>query len=303
MSYALRLKSAFAALALGALGACGGGGDSPPLGGAPPAPVPAPTPAPSPAPAPAPSPTTVVVNCSAFIRTGDATATAGARWTYHSTDAGVEFNLSGALFEPPGGGTRAGVVVSHGAGGSAFGYSSNIARTLRDWGVVAIATHYTHAPDEVDSGLLPSGADGASEANVARAHKARDLLSCVAGVDLTRLAAHGHSMGAFVTAQLLGSYPGDFLVASHSAGGANDAGPNATRAAVAALIRTPYQMHHGDADTVVNIGLDRTLDTILSNSGTPHSLVEYPGYTHEQIALDATMLARVRDWYRAYGLF
>jgi predicted esterase len=137
---------------------------------------------------------------------------------------------------------------------------------------------------------------------VARARKTRELLSCVDGADLARVAAHGHSMGAFVTGQLLGSFPDDFLVASHSAGGANDTGPNATRASVAALIRTPYQLHHGDADTVVDIGLDRALAGILNASGTVHQLVEYPGYTHEQIALDPAMLSRVREWYRAYGL-
>jgi dienelactone hydrolase len=242
------------------------------------------------------------VNCDAFIGTGDAASAAGARWTYQSTDAGVAFNLSGVLFAPTGPAPHPAVVVSHGYGGSAYGYSTQVARVMRDWGLVAIATHYTHAPDDIDAGLAPQGGDGASDANVARARKTRELLSCVDGVDLARGAAHGHSMGAFVTGQLLGTFPGDFLVASHSAGGANDAGPNATRSSVVAFIRTPYQLHHGDADAVVNIGLDRALAAILDTSGTVHQLVEYPGYTHEQIALDPTMLGRVRDWYRAYGL-
>jgi dienelactone hydrolase len=167
---------------------------------------------------------------------------------------------------------------------------------------VAIATNYTHAPDAVDAASLPQGGDGASDANVLRAHKARDLLSCLPGVDMTRLAAHGHSMGAFVTGQLLGTYPGDFRAASHSAGGANDAGPNATRTAAAAAIRTPYQLHHGDADTVVAIGLDRELADILAATRTPHELREYPGFTHEQMALDSAMLERVREWYRARGV-
>jgi len=249
---------------------------------------------------PAASP--LVVNCAALVVTGDATAQAGARWSYHSIDDGVEYSLSGVLYAPAGAGPFPGMVVSHGAGGSATGYSSNIAGTMRGWGMVAIATNYTHAPDAIDAGSLPQGPDGASSANVLRAHKARDLLSCVAGVDMTRLAAHGHSMGAFVNGQLLGSHPGDFRAASHSAGGANDTGPNATRAAVAAEIRTPYQLHHGDADTVVGIGLDRTLAGILDANRTPHELREYPGYTHEQMALDSNMLERVREWYRNYGV-
>ena len=234
--------------------------------------------------------------------TGDATSQLGARWTYDSTDEGVQYALAGVLFVPAGSGQFPGVVVSHGAGGSASGYSSNIARTMRGWNMVAIATNYTHAPDSIDAGSLPQGGDGASAANVQRAHKARDLLSCLATVDFTRLAAHGHSMGAFVTGQLLGTWPGDFRAASHTAGGASDGGPNATRTAAVAAIRTPYQLHHGDADTVVNISLDRTFDGILTGSGTPHEFVVYPAYTHEQMALDALMLERVREWYLAHGV-
>lgn len=249
------------------------------------------------------TPSAAVANCAAFEVTGDAASSAGARWSYSSTDDGMAYVLSGTLFVPPGNGPFPSVVVSHGAGGNASGYSANIARTMRDWGMVAIATNYTHAPDTVDAGLLPQGGDGASPANVARAHKTRDLLSCVAGTDLRRVAAHGHSMGAFVTGQMLGTWPEDFAVASHTAGGANETGPNATRSEVAMRIRTPYQLHHGNADTVVNIGLDRALADILAGSGVRHQLLEYPGYDHEQMALDALMLERVRDWYRAQGLW
>jgi acetyl esterase/lipase len=249
-----------------------------------------------------PAPSAMSVDCSALVITGDAVTPAGARWTYRSTDDGIEYHLSGVLFAPAGVGPFPAAVVSHGAGGSATGYSSNVARTMRDWDMVAIATNYTHAPDDVDAGSLPQGEDGASAANVQRAHKARDLLSCVPGVDIARLVAHGHSMGAFVTGQLLGTYPGDFLAASHSAGGANDTGPNATRVQVAAAIRTPYQLHHGDADNVVRLELDQTLQEILEANATLHELHVYAGFTHEQMALDATMLARVRDWYRARGV-
>lgn len=243
------------------------------------------------------------VNCAAFTLTGDPAATNGARWSYQSTDAGVFYSLTGVVFVPAGAGPFPGVVVSHGFGGSATGYSANVARVMRDWGLAVIATHYTHAVDSADAGLLPQGEDGASTANVQRAHKARDLLSCVSGVDLRRVAAHGHSMGAFVTGQLLGTYPADFIAASHTAGGANDAGPNATRASVAAQIRTPYQLHHGDADLVVALALDQALEAILTSQGVAHELRVHPGYTHEQIALDAAMFEQVRAWYQAHGVF
>lgn len=298
MSYSRRPPAGFIVASLFAAVNCGCGGSE----GAQPAAASAPPATPAPAPAP-PAPSGVVVNCPAFVVTGDAASQAGARWSYHSTDDGVEYDLGGVLFLPEGSGPVAGVVVSHGFGGSATAYSGNIARTMRGWGMAAIATNYTHAPDDIDAGSLPQGGDGASAANVQRAHKARDLLSCLPAVDMTRLAAHGHSMGAFVTGQLLGTWPGDFRAASHSAGGASDGGPNATRTAVAAQIRTPYQLHHGDGDSVVNISLDRTLDGILAGSGTPHELIVYPTYTHQQMALDDTMLGSVREWYRAHGLF
>jgi hypothetical protein len=101
---------------------------------------------------------------------------------------------------------------------------------------------------------------------------------------------------------LLGAYPADFIAASHTAGGASETGVNATRVSAAMHIRTPYQLHHGDADNVVDVALDRTLDGILTASGTRHQLVVYPAFDHDDIALDATMLARVRLWYRAHGV-
>lgn len=45
---------------------------------------------------------------------------------------------------------------------------------------------------------------------------------------------------------------------------------------------TPYQLHHGDQDTVVALAMDQVLDGI---------------------SMHATMLTRVRNWYAARGLF
>jgi hypothetical protein len=53
----------------------------------------------------------------------------------------------------------------------------------------------------------------------------------------------------------------------------------------------------------VDLALDRHLEGILTTQGVPHELHVYPAYTHEQIALDGVMLARVREWYRAHGVF
>jgi acetyl esterase/lipase len=241
------------------------------------------------------------VNCQAFVVSGNPTASNGATWTYRSVDQGVNYALQGVLFRPSVQGPTPAVVISHGAGGTPANYSANIARTMVGWGMTTIAVMYTHAPDALDAPNEPQGADGASTANVQRAHKTRNLLSCLGNVDMTRIAAHGHSMGAFVTGELLGTYPTDFRAASHTAGGVSP-GPNATREATARQIRTPYQLHHGDADMVVVLAQDRTLDSILTSTGVTHELIVYPGYSHEQMAADPTMLERVRAWYRTHGV-
>ncbi|WP_244238164.1 prolyl oligopeptidase family serine peptidase [Corallococcus terminator] len=238
--------------------------------------------------------------CSRFLVSGNPASTTGATWTYDSVDEGVHYVLKGVLFKPATGtGPFPAVVISHGKGGTARGYSANVARTMVGWGLVALGTTYTHAADA--EGTLPAGEEGASEENVLRAHKARDLLSCVGSVDFNRVAAHGHSMGAFVTGQLLGTHPADFRAASHTAGGVSS-GPHSTRPDAAGSITTPYQLHHGDADTVVPLAQDQTLNAILAASVTPHELHVYAGFTHTQIPFDATMLSRVRTWYRQHGV-
>ena len=241
-------------------------------------------------------------NCANLTVEGSPSGSRGATWRYSSTDAGVRYSLTGVLFAPTGSGPFPAVVVSHGKNGNAAEYSARIARTMTGWGLVAIGTNYTHAPDSVDTGLLPQGEDGASDANVLRALKTRQLLSCLSYVDATRVAAHGHSMGAFVTGELLGRHPTVIRAASHTAGGANENGPNATRLATAEQIRTPYQLHHGTDDTVVRPELDRALRDVLRGNGVPHDLIMYTDYDHQEIAADAGMLERVRQWYRTHGV-
>jgi dienelactone hydrolase len=239
-------------------------------------------------------------NCTGFVVTGDPKSATGATWTYAASYEGVTYKLKGILMAPAGTGPFPAVVISHGKGGTPNGYSAKVAKEMVGFGLVAIGTQYSHAP--TDDGL-PKGADGASLENVQRGHRTRALLGCLGYVDEQRVAAHGHSMGAFLTAELVGSYPKDFRVASHSAGGTNDGGAAATRPATAAKITTPYQMHHGTLDTVVLIQYDRTLASVLTAAGTQNELLEYDGFDHDDIPFDAKMLASVHTWYTAHGMF
>ena len=239
---------------------------------------------------------------ASFTLQGDPESTQGATWTYRGSLQGVTFDLQGILLKPAGTGPFGAVVLSHGAGGNASAYSRNIAMEMRRWGLVCIATNYTHAGN-VPIGVPGTANDpGASDANVLRGHAVREILRTLAYVDQSRVAAHGHSMGAFVTTALVGAYPNDFRVASHTAGGVrapnvNGAAPSETQARA---IRTPYQLHHGDQDVVVSITQDQRLDGILLANQVPHEFHVYTGADHDDVAQSATVLARVRGWYAAH---
>jgi len=238
-------------------------------------------------------------NMSNFKLSGDPASKSGATWTYVSTDGGVSYNLKGILFKPStGGSTFPGGIVSHGLGGTA---PVETAKLFQGWGMVAIGTNYTHSSQD---GGSPTGDQGASTANIQRAHKTWDILCGLGYVDMKRIVAHGHSMGAFVTAALVGSYPNDFKAASHTAGGVSDKkAPTWTSSAQANGIKVPYQMHHGDADSTVPVDDDKTLDSLLKTNGVTHELKVYAGYTHKDVRNDTNIMNTVKDWYTKYGVF
>jgi len=239
--------------------------------------------------------------------TGSAESDGGATWTYRATTDGVTYDLAGVLLKPPGPGPFPAVIVSHGLGGNAAGYSRNLGSTMVTWGLVSIATNYTHA------GGVPLGSPGttsergASAANVLRARKLLEILASLGYVDLSRVAAHGHSMGAFLTAALVADRPNDFLVASHTAGGVRPDGFTGDAAAPTEAqvmtIRTPYSMHHGDLDTTVPLASDQRLSDLLTSLGVAHELVIYPGSGHNDVPTSSAVLGRIRAWYTSHGLF
>ena len=241
---------------------------------------------------------------AAFVLQGDPESSQGATWTYKGTLQGVAYDLQGIVLKPAGPGPFPAVVISHGAGGNAMGYSRAIAVQMRSWGLVGIATNYTHAGGAPIGSPGTVSEPGASQANVLRAHAMVEIMRTLGYVDTTRVAAHGHSMGAFVTTAVLAAYPADFRVASHTAGGVSPAAFGAIPTeSQGRAIRTPYQLHHGDADIVVPLVQDQRLEGILSADAVPHELFVYPGATHEDVAQSPTVLTRVRSWYAAHGMF
>jgi dienelactone hydrolase len=218
---------------------------------------------------------------------------------------GVVYDLQGILFRPAGSGPFPAVILSHGAGGNANGYSRTVARTMVTWGLAVIATNYTHAGNAPVGSPGTAADPGASAANITRARQLVELLRSLGYVDMNRIALHGHSMGAFVTAGVLAAHPDLFRAASHTAGGARPdtvSGPAPSESQVVS-IRTPYQLHHGDSDSVVALSSDQRLAGILVARGVIHELHVYAGADHDDMSQNVVMFDRVRAWYTSKGIF
>lgn len=239
-----------------------------------------------------------------FAVSGSPESPTGATWTYRDTVNGVVYDLAGVLLKPPGAGPFPAIILSHGFGGSASGYSRNVGATMAGWGAVVIGTNYTHAINAPPGSPGTSSELGASAANVQRARRLAEILRALGYVDMSRLAAHGHSMGAFVTTALAATHPDLLRAASHTAGGVGVAGAvgGIPSEAQGRAIRTPYQMHHGERDFVVALAADQRLDLLLTGSGTPHELLVYPGAEHNDVAFDLAILQLVRGWYVKHGV-
>jgi dienelactone hydrolase len=236
---------------------------------------------------------------------GDPESASGATWTLVGTLDGTTVDLQGILLKPRGRGPFPAVVLSHGAGGNAQSYGRELGSVMRTWGLVCIAVNYTHSrgvPHGAPGTLLQQGA---SPANAFRAHAAVTVLARLRYVDVRRVAAHGHSMGAFVTTAFAATYPDDVRVASHTSGGVlldaiHREGMPFPSVAQARRIKAPYQWHHGLLDYAVPFLLDRRFDSVLT---APHDGHLYRALRHEQVAADPEVLSRVRAWYTAHGMF
>jgi dienelactone hydrolase len=233
---------------------------------------------------------------------GDPESASGATWTLIGTLHGTPVNLRGLLLKPRGSGRFPAVVLSHGAGSSAHAYGSAVGSEMRSWGLVCVAVDYTHAAGAATGTLLELGA---SAQNVFRAHAAFTVLARLPYVDLQRVAAHGHSMGAFVTTAFVAEYPADVRVASHTSGGAlldaiHAEGMPLPSVEQVRRIRSPYQWHHALLDYAVPFLLARRFDAVLT---TPREGHLYWRLTHAGVAADPEVLSRVRAWYARHGMF
>lgn len=252
------------------------------------------------------TPTSGPGDTTTFAIQGSPDSPNGATWTYHDVVDGTRYDLAGVLYKPQGTGPFPAVILSHGSEGNAAFFASLVAPTFVQWGLVCIATNYTHSTGVPIGAPGDASEPGASAANILRAHMTFELLHRLGYVDMSRVALHGHSMGAYVNTALAGAYPSDFRVASQTGGGVRPdyivSGP-APSPTQASGIRIPFQMHHGDLDTTVPLSYDLRFDSLLTATSVEHQLYVYSGEDHLQVRTDPTMLGRVHDWYAAHGMF
>ena len=243
-----------------------------------------------------------------FQLAGDPESPSGATWTYKATVNGVAYDMRGILLKPRGTGPFPAVILSHGGHQNALTMRAPAAEMVK-WGLVGIATNYTHATDTGAPLGSPGtiGERGATQSNIQRARKVLEILSTLGYVDMNRVAAHGVSNGGFVTTATLATYPSAFRVASHAAAGVQDPASGSPESApspsLAAGVRTPYNLHHGDPDTTNPLSSDQRFASILEANRVPYELWVYPGAGHVGFVQNPAFYTRIRAWYARFGLF
>jgi dienelactone hydrolase len=233
----------------------------------------------------------------------------GEHWTYSEGDLKFE----GVLLKPPGNGPFPAVVISHGLGGNAQGFGRELAKRFLTWGMVCIAPDYTHseAARRGVGAVEPGGRRGqqapdfgASRENISRASKCVEVLENLPYVDGKRIAAYGHSMGAFVTVGLAAQVQERLKAAAITAGGLSGRpGFPAPTHEVAERIRTPFCVLHGSLDTTVRPEQSQDLVTIMEGNKVPVSRYVFDGVNHDVHRAKADECFRlIRDWFTQYGV-
>ncbi len=212
--------------------------------------------------------------------------------------------VTGIIRLPSGSGPFPAVLISHGKGGSASGFSLPHANTLVGWGLVCIGPDYTHAAGNTNS--LDN--EGYCPENSRRARACLTILQSLGTVDMTRVAAFGHSMGSYLTGGLLGEIPASFRAACITAGGTSgtsDASFAAPATQEVAGITAPFLMFHGTADTVVVPAQSASLQAILDGNSVPNKRLLYQDLGHDIASPPvkrADVYAIMRAWFTAHGV-
>ncbi len=232
----------------------------------------------------------------------------GTNFTYTDTNR----TFTGIMLKPAGNGPFASVIINHGGGGTATGYSLQKAREMSPWGMVCIGPTLTHAAggetNPVNMGNCPE--------NNARAVACANVLASLAYVDTNRLAIFGHSMGAFNTIGSAALLVPRLRAAAMTAGGVipdvagtNNAAPTVSEGNP---VRAPFIMFCCDADPVVQPTNSARFQLVLNSNSVPNSRIVYPSNSipnpsnwhniHQDSNINANFLTNIFSWFKTYGV-
>lgn len=232
----------------------------------------------------------------------------GTNFTY----ADAERTFTGVMLKPGGDGPFPALIIQHGAGGSATGYSLAKAREMVPWGLVCIAPTLTHVSggetNAVNMGFCPE--------NLARASACLNVLASLRYVDTNRIALFGHSMGAFATIGDASVFSNRVRAVSISAGGiipdsagATNAAPTATEAT---QITAPVHIVHCDGDRTVPASRSQLLADSLAGRGITHqrivissNAIPNPAFwhnIHNDADANTLLLTNTRAWFQTHGV-
>jgi len=190
-------------------------------------------------------------------------------------------SYSGNLYRPAGSGPFPAMLVLHTSVGL-FDHELTYGQWLADQGYVALVPDY-FAPVGVTSGTLDMKT---FQADTVREDLARaiDCLRSLAYVDKTRVGTVGFSLGGYF-ALALGTREDVRAVIAYYAGACDPPVDEVClarypMATVAAQVRAPVLLLHGQADTVSPFAFIRATQDILQRAGKSSELVPYPGVGH-----------------------
>jgi len=202
--------------------------------------------------------------------------------TFTYTDA--QRTVTG-MFQRPAGTTRLpALIINHGTGGNATGFSRTRADEMSPWGLVCIGVNLTHQSGQTED--LQTW--GYSPENLARNRACQAALSTRSDVDLNRLAMWGHSRGSFASIGIASVFGSDLKALGFTEGGIlentgiddRDGQPEASYPIIneSTGIRAKTLMFHvvgTPGDTVVVPATSLRLNTLLNTLGITNSRITY----------------------------
>jgi dienelactone hydrolase len=217
--------------------------------------------------------------------------------------------LNGILLKPEGIGPFPAVILSHGLGGNAHGIVLSKGREMVSWGFVCIATNYTHAGQGGGGRAGVAKVDfsqaGARPENIRRALACLEILRRQEDVDPRRIAAYGHSMGAFVTIALAAATD-KLAAAAFTSGGViteRYQRGSAPSADVAAQVRVPFLILQGATDTTVPPDSSERFKQVLDKNQVPNERHVFDGAGHNVPVERAAEVNRLmKEWFTKFGV-